>query len=230
VELHNHGQPHLRRCAVNVIGYLRVSTREQGESGAGLSAQRSAISAEAVRRGWTVVWIEDRGESGKSMKRAGIADALRLLKRKECAVLVVAKLDRLSRSVHDFAGLLKLSRRQKWGVVALDLGVDTTTPTGRLVANVMMSVAEWEREVIAARTRDALAERRAAGVRLGRERVVDSAVVARIMCDTAEGWQPGAIARRLDADGIATPAGGRRWYVSTVSRIIEAERRIPQTA
>jgi DNA invertase Pin-like site-specific DNA recombinase len=209
-----------------VVGYLRVSTREQSESGAGLDAQRRSISDEALRRGWTVRWIEDRGESGKSMKRDGLQSALKLLKRREASCLVVAKLDRLSRSVHDFAGLLKLSQRGGWGVVALDLGVDTTTPTGRLVANVMMSVAEWEREVIAARTRDALAERKAAGVRLGRERVVDSGTVARIMCDVAEGWQPGAIARRLDMDEVPTPAGGRRWYVSTVSRIIASERRL----
>lgn len=210
---------------MNVIGYLRVSTREQADSGLGLDAQRTAITVEAARRGWTVRWIEDRGESGKSLKRAGLQEALTGLKQGRAEALVVAKLDRLSRSVQDFAGLLATARRQKWGVVALDLGVDTTTPSGRLVAHVLAAVAEWERDVIAQRTRDALAERRAAGVKLGRERVVDRTVVARIMLDAAGGFRPSAIARRLDADGVGTPAGGRQWYGSTVRRIIAAEQR-----
>jgi DNA invertase Pin-like site-specific DNA recombinase len=209
-----------------VIGYLRVSTREQADSGAGLDAQRRAIGEEALRRGWTVRWIEDRGESGKSMRRDGLQSALKLLKRREAMCLVVAKLDRLSRSLSDFAHLMETAKRQHWAVVALDLQIDTTTPNGKFMASVLAAMAEWERSIISQRTRDALAERKAAGVRLGRERVVDSGVVARIMLDTAEGWQPGAIARRLDMDGVATPAGGRRWYVSTVSRIIASERRL----
>jgi DNA invertase Pin-like site-specific DNA recombinase len=210
---------------MNVMGYLRVSTREQAESGAGLSAQRACIEAEASRRGWSVLWVEDKGESGKSLRRKGLQEALTGLKAGRAEALVVAKLDRLSRSVQDFAGVLALARRQKWGVVALDLGVDTTTPSGRLVAHVLAAVAEWERDVIAQRTRDALAERRAAGVKLGRERVCDAATVARIMSDVALGWRPPTIARRLDADRVPTPAGGKRWHPSTVARIIAAERR-----
>ncbi len=119
-----------------MIGYLRVSTREQADSGAGLAAQRSAIAGEAERRGWDVVWIEDAGESGKSMKRDGITRALAMLKRCEASALVVAKLDRLSRSVIDFAGVMSVAGKQGWAVVALDLGVDMTTPAGRLVAPV----------------------------------------------------------------------------------------------
>ena len=57
---------------IKVIGYLRVSTREQADSGAGLAAQRSAMAAEAARRVWDVVWVEDAGESGKSLRRPGI--------------------------------------------------------------------------------------------------------------------------------------------------------------
>jgi len=82
-------------------------------------------------------------------------------------VIIVSKLDRLSRSVHDFAGLMQQAQRQGWGLVALDVGIDMTTPVGGLIANVMASVAEWERRVIGQRTAAALAARRAAGVRLG---------------------------------------------------------------
>jgi DNA invertase Pin-like site-specific DNA recombinase len=90
------------------------------------------------------------------MLEAGQADAL-----------VVAKLDRLSRSVGDFAGLMDLARRQGWALIALDLGVDTTTPAGEMMANVMASFAQFERRVIAQRTKDALAQAKARGVRLG---------------------------------------------------------------
>jgi hypothetical protein len=66
----------------------------------------------------------------------------------EGVVLAVAKLDRLSRSVLDFAQLMVRARDLGWGLVALDLGVDTTTTSGRFVANVMVSVAEWEPDII----------------------------------------------------------------------------------
>lgn len=207
-----------------VVGYLRVSTREQADSGAGLAAQRSAIAAEAARRGWDVVWEEDAGQSGKSLKRPGITETLRLLKRREASALVVAKLDRLSRSVQDFAGLLALAGKQGWAVVALDLGVDTTTPSGRLVAHVLAAVAEWERDVIGQRTRDALAERKAAGMRLGRERMCSPATVARIVASSEAGLTVAAIAHALDAERVPTPRGGRRWYPSTVRRLLIAER------
>lgn len=211
--------------SVVAIGYLRVSTREQADSGAGLAAQRTAIQAEADRRGWTIQWLRDAGQTGKSMKRPGVQAALTALRRHEASVLMVAKLDRLSRSVQDFAATMATAQRQGWALVALDLGVDTTTPAGELVANVMASVAQWEARIIGARTRDALAERKAAGVRLGRERMVPGEVVARIITASDAGDSPTAIARTLDANGVPTPNGAQRWYPTTVTRIIATERR-----
>src|SRR5262245_60092592 len=92
------GSPGLR-----VVGYLRVSTVEQATNGAGLDAQRATIAAEAERRGWSVRWIEDRGYSAKDLRRPGIRDVLSLLEAGEADALVVAKLDRLSRSLVDFS-------------------------------------------------------------------------------------------------------------------------------
>lgn len=213
---------------MRVVAYLRVSTREQADSGAGLAAQRSAIVAEADRRGWTVVeWVEDAGASGKDLNRPGLQRALGLLaarrRDRTADALVVAKLDRLSRSVQDFAAMLDLARRQRWAVVALDLGVDTTTPAGELVATVLAAVAQWERRAISQRTRDALAERKAAGVRLGNARATPPEVVARIVARRAAGHSPARIARDLDADRVPTPNGGARWYPSTVARLLAAE-------
>ncbi len=85
---------------MHVIGYVRVSTEEQGMSGAGLQAQRAAIIAECQRRGWTLVEIAaDVGRSGKDLKRPGVRAALDRLAAGDASALVVAKLDRPGHSV-----------------------------------------------------------------------------------------------------------------------------------
>ena len=78
--------------AYAVVGYIRVSTAEQADSGAGLEAQRGAIEAEAQRRGWTLLrTFEDAGASGKSMNgRPGLQEALQAVERGEAYALVVA--------------------------------------------------------------------------------------------------------------------------------------------
>ena len=196
---------------MNVVGYVRVSTAEQADAGAGLEAQRTAILAEATRRSWQLLTIyEDAGASGKSLNRPGLADALEAVENGDASAVIVAKLDRLSRSLLDFAGLMQRAQRQDWALVALDLGVDTTTPTGGLVANVMASVAEWERRVIGERTAAALAVRRAAGVRLGRPREVDEVAMARIRELHRSGYRVAEIARILNREGVATPRRGQK--------------------
>jgi DNA invertase Pin-like site-specific DNA recombinase len=200
-----------------VLGYVRVSTTEQADSGLGLDAQRAAILVEVARRGWTLVeMIEDAGYSAKSLARPGVARALDMLGRGEAGALVVAKLDRATRSTIDAANLLARAGREGWAFVALDLGLDPTTPSGELVATIMAAVAQWERRAIGARTRDALAAKKAQGKRLGRPVVLSEDVVARIVSahEGGAGWS--AIARQLNADGIPTAHGGARWYPSTV--------------
>lgn len=210
-------------AGVNVVGYLRVSTREQADSGLGLDAQRRAIADEADRRGWSVTWCVDEGYTARNMKRPALTEALQLLGSKKADALVVAKLDRLSRSLHDFASTLILARKQRWAVVALDLGVDMTTPNGKFVANVLAAVAELESELIGQRTADAMAEAKARGARFGRERCTPPEIVARILAEHANGATYNAIAKRLDADAVPAPTGGQRWYPSTVRRLILAE-------
>src|SRR3954471_11634226 len=121
---------------MRVVGYVRVSTSEQGDSGAGLAAQRAAILTECKRRGWHLVEvIEDAGYSAKDMRRPGVQEALRVLAERDASALVVAKLDRLSRSMLDFTTMMSKAQRQGWALVALDLGVDTSTPSGEMMAN-----------------------------------------------------------------------------------------------
>lgn len=198
---------------MDVIGYLRVSTAGQEH---GISAQRAAILAEAERKGWTVTFIEDAGRSGKDIDRPGITEALALLRSRQVDALVVSKLDRLSRSLVDFARLIDLSSKQGWGLIALDLNLDTSTPTGKLVASVMAAVAQWERETIGLRTKEALAAAKAKGVRIGRPALQDPAVVQRIRRARKRGMTYRAIAERLNADSVPLPGGGARWHPNSV--------------
>jgi len=212
------------RTTPGIIGYLRVSTDEQAVSGLGLTAQRQAIEAEAQRRGLPLVAVyEDAGISGKSLARPGLTDALADLDARRGTVLIVSKLDRLSRSVHDATGLLLRAERAGWGIVALDANVDTTTPQGAAMTQVLAVFAELERRLIGQRTRDALAVRKAQGVKLGRPRTLDPGVVARIRHahTGGEGWSK--IARDLTAERVPTAQGGARWYPATVRYVALAD-------
>ncbi len=153
------------------------------------------------------------------MRRPALADALEQMRWHDADALVVAKLDRLSRSVQDFASILDTARRQRWAVIALDLGVDTTTPAGELVANVMAAVAQWERRTISVRTSEALAAAQARGVRVGRPSAVPQHVQHRIVADHRSGLSFRAIAEFLNAEGVPTAHGGAAWHPSTVARI-----------
>lgn len=205
---------------MKAIGYMRVSTQEQADSGLGLEAQRATIQAEADRRGWSVVWIVDEGYSGKSLVRPGVTEALRLLAAHKADALVTSKLDRLSRSVVDFANTLTLAKKQGWSVVLLDLGVDTTTPSGKLMAGVMAQFAEYERELIAQRTREALAAAKARGQRLGRPRATSDAVVAQVVALNQTGLSVRQIASTLNASSVPTTRGAAAWRASSVRRVL----------
>lgn len=199
------------------IGYCRVSTDQQGESGLGLSAQKSAIHAEVQRRGWDFQTMYADVGSGKSTKgRTDLANALSVLTDGEADVLVVAKLDRLSRSLHDFAGLMTRAEAEGWAIVALDIGVDTSTINGELVANIIMALAQWERRIIGQRTKDALGAVRERGTRLGRPPTIPDETLTLIRLLHRNGRSLNRIARMLNEEDVPTGQGGRRWYPSTV--------------
>jgi DNA invertase Pin-like site-specific DNA recombinase len=207
-----------------VVGYVRVSTDEQAVSGLGLAAQRAAIEAECARRGWTLVATHEDALSGKNMVRPGLTAALAAVESDVASAIVVAKLDRLSRSLSDFASLMARAQSGRWNLVALDLGIDLGTAAGEFMANVMASAAQWERRIIGQRTRDALAVKRAQGVRLGRPQMMAAELVARIRAahEAGQGWS--AIARQLNAEGVPTAHGGTKWHPSTVrAAVLSAE-------
>ena len=209
------------------VGYVRVSTEDQGSSGAGLAAQRRAIRREARHREWKLVEIYEDVASGRSMKRRpGLESAIASLTAGEGDLLVVSKLDRLSRSVSDFARFMEdRARLNGWELVVLDLGVDTSTPTGEMFANMMVTLAQWERRIIGERTKDRLAAKRAAGVRLGRPPVLPTATVRRIRNLRSRGHSFAEIARRLNADGTPTAHPPSRWHAATVKRVVDRRSR-----
>ncbi|MCU1453844.1 MAG: putative resolvase [Acidimicrobiales bacterium] len=212
-----------------VVAYLRVSTAEQADSGLGLDSQRAAIEAECQRRGWTLVGVHvDAGASGKSLRnRDGLADGLAEVRSGRAGTLMVSKLDRLSRSLLDFASLMSDAQANGWNLVALDLGIDLSTPAGEFMASVMASAAQWERRIIGQRTRDALVIKRAQGVKLGRPRQLPDETANRILAehDAGNGWS--SIARRLNAESVPTAHGGREWYPATVRNVWTS--RVPPT-
>lgn len=205
-----------------VIGYARVSTDAQGANGAGLDAQRAAIEAECERRGWRLARIEEDVLSGKNLKRPGLQRALDACRAGEAAGVVVAKLDRLSRSLIDFAGLLEDARRYGYNVVTLDLGVDLSTPAGEMLANVMATFAQYERRLIGVRTKEALQVKKAQGVRLGRPPSIPADLAKRIARMRGRGMTLQAICDSLNAEGTPTARGGRLWRPTSLRAVLTA--------
>jgi DNA invertase Pin-like site-specific DNA recombinase len=207
-----------------VIGYVRVSTDEQARNGASLDGQRRAIADECERRGWELAEVvTDDGYSAKDLRRPGIQRCLEALKGGDAGVLMVAKLDRLSRSVLDFSQLMASAQGEGWAVSILDLGVDTTSPAGEAMVNVLAAFAQFERRLIGQRTRDAMAEKKRQGAKFGRPVVLADEVRARIRQEREDGATLKVIADGLNAEGVKTAHGGARWYPSTVRAVVNSQ-------
>lgn len=208
-----------------VVTYVRVSTDEQAASGLGLDAQRRTIAEYCERKGLTIVAeYADEGISAKTLKhRPGALAALEAVRSRRAAGLVVAKMDRLSRSVTDGAQVMEDARSQSWSLHFCDLDIDTSTPAGEMAANVIISASQYERRMISTRTRDALAAKRARGERLGRETTLSTDVTARIIAERRDGATYQAIANSLMADEIPTARGGAKWYASTIKAVLESD-------
>jgi len=205
------------RGELPLVGYVRVSTADQAEQGAGLEAQRQVIETTCQRTGRRLLTILDEQGSGRNVtERPELRRALRLVARGRAGGIVAARLDRLSRSVLDFAQLLDRSVREGWPLVVCDLAMDTATPEGEAMAHVMMAWAQYERRRISHNTKAALAVKRSQGVRLGRPSGLTLVVRDRIAMERQAGAGWSAIAARLSRDGVPTGHGAVRWHASTV--------------
>ncbi|WZH52908.1 MAG: recombinase family protein [Nocardioides alkalitolerans] len=207
------------------LAYIRVSTEGQVEHGVSLDAQRASLLEAGERRGYRVEVVADEGWSGKNMRRPGLQAALARLDAGDAAALLAVRIDRLSRSVLDFANLLARADSHGWALVMLSPDIDTSDPSGRFSVNVLVAAAEYERQLISQRTREGLARRRAQGVRLGRPSALPPEVVQRILGERHGGASLRAIADRLNGDEVPTGQGGRRWHASSVSAVLATASR-----
>lgn len=207
------------------IAYYRVSTDKQGRSGLGLDAQRQAVASFVAGRGDILKEFTEI-ESGRKNDRPQLAEAL-VLCRKHKAQLIIAKLDRLARSVHFISGLLES------GVdfIAVDM-----PSANRLTIHILAAVAEHEREMISQRTKAALSAAKAKGTQLGNPTPLAASLKGRKMWSDAtakfretvrplalelqaKGYSYNAIAKELNRRHIST-TNNKQWHHKTVSNLL----------
>jgi DNA invertase Pin-like site-specific DNA recombinase len=220
----------------DAIGYVRVSSEEQADSGLGLEAQRQRITAYCTMKGLRLAeTFEDPGISaGKPLASRPAGSRLLAAAKKSKAVVVVAKLDRLFRSVADAANVIDEFDRRGIQLVAIAENFDMTSPYGRAMAQMASVFAELERAMIRERTRSAMSVKRSRGERISGhapygwdfgqagllvENDREQMIIARMRRMQAEGMSFRRIAVRLDAEGIR-PKRGKRWIHTTVKSIL----------
>ena len=228
---------------MNAIGYARVSTAEQADSGLGMAAQEERIQAYCRMKALELREIvSDNGVSGgKSLhSRPGGAALLDALKRKSGLAVVVLKLDRAFRNAADC--LATVEKWDKAGIALhiVDLGgnsIDSTTAAGKFMLTVLAGAAEMERNLTSERTKAAMQVKRARGQRISRhipygydlgadgitltENPEEQAVITEIVRLRAAGTSLAKIAQALTERGIQTKRGSTRWAHKTVAGLIE---------
>lgn len=206
------------------LGYIRASTARQVDEGASLQTQERLIRQAARTRGWRIEIVTEQARSAGSLRgRPALLAALERLDHGEAHALLALRLDRISRSVRDLADMLDRARTQGWSLVTVEADVDTSTPSGEFLWNVLGSAAQFERRLIAARTKEGLAQRRLEGVRLGRPPVLPLDTVRLITELRSQGWSYAKVAAHLNDEGVATAHGGRSWYPATVRRVASGQ-------
>ena len=211
------------------VAYYRVSTQQQGRSGLGLDAQKASVAAHINGRRWSLLDEFVEVETGKGAnaldKRPQLRAALDLC-RKQKATLLVAKLDRLARNVHFLSGLMESDVE----FVACDM-----PQANRLTVHIIAAMAEYERDAISKRTKEALAAAKARGVKLGTagamnlQKAIDrnhayatahAEKLRKVLLGLqGRGLSQRAIANELNQIGITAPRGGR-WHLPTVQRAL----------
>jgi len=219
---------------MKAIGYIRVSSEEQAVSGLSLEHQRAKIEAYCIATDIELVGIvDDAGKSAKNMNRPGLILALEALKSHQVDALVILKLDRLTRSVKDLGTLVETFDKYGAALVSVQDSINTQTAAGRLVLNVLGSVAQWEREAICERTAAAMAVKKAKGELVGKvpfgydlasdgrtltANEAEQKAIGIMKALRSAGRSFRAICAELSERGIGTKSGGA-WQAATVRNI-----------
>lgn len=220
------------QMTISAIGYVRVSTEEQAKEGISIDAQSDKLRQYADLHDINLVdIIVDAGASAKSLKRPGLDNALAMLQSGEADALLIYKLDRLTRSVVDLGRLID-EYFKRYELLSVMDDLNTSSANGRLVLNVLTSIAQWERETICERTADSLQymkEQRRVYNHLplgyrdsnGMLQPIDDEqlTVAEIFNMHGKGMSMHKIANSLNERGIVGKRGGA-FYASTIRAII----------
>lgn len=218
----------------SAVAYIRVSTADQHN---GPEAQRRDIERWAAREGVEIVaWCEDLGVSGGAMldKRPGLLAAFDAIRESGAAWLVVAKRDRLARDVPVLCMVERVVEKSGAAIVSAAGEGSGDSPGDLLMRRMVDAFAEYERQLIKARTRAALAVKRRRGERTGavpfgfklgtdgvhlEEDPAEQRVLALTEALRADGLSIRAIAAHLNEEGV--PARGKRWHPTTVARLLK---------
>ncbi len=240
--MHKHtSQADLTKTA---IGYVRVSTQEQAKEGVSLDTQRDKLRSYCKSNGIKLINIvADEGISGSTLARPGLQAALHMIRRGRANTLIVAKLDRLSRSLRDVCALMSdYFTDDRYHLLSVCGMVNTHSAAGRMLMMNLANYNQFERELISERTREALQHMKAQGIRLGpaqygyelsnqldekgRRMLVPLAneqkVIARLAAAQADGVGFNDIARQLNAEGIRARRGGE-WTGRFASAVLQRE-------
>ncbi len=227
---------------MKAVGYVRISTDRQAELGTSLEAQEAKIRAMATLRACDLAEvIVDGGESAKDLNRPGIQQLLALIEGGNVDAVILAKLDRLTRSVKDLCALLELFEKRKVALISVAESLDTSSAAGRLVITIMGAVSQWEREAISERTRDALRHKRAQGQRVGNIAFgyrlgpdgkhleadpTEQAAIAEIRRLRRAGVVLRRIAKTMNQRGYRTRRG-TPWRLESVARVLRRSQAPP---
>ena len=151
----------------NCVIYTRVSTDMQAEKEfSSCDAQEEKIkSFIASQNNWQVFKVySDAGYSGANINRPGLQELFSDLKKEKIDIVLSYKIDRLTRSPKDFYQLIEFFEQSKIDFISITERFDTSTPSGRLLRNIMLTFAQFERELTSERTRDKLLERAKKGM------------------------------------------------------------------
>ena len=222
------------------IGYIRVSTEQQANEGVSLEAQKAKIAAWCVTNGYELVNVfVDAGISGKSMdKRPGLQDAMKALKKG--MALVSYSLSRLARSTKDALSIGETVAKRKADMVSLSEQIDTTTAAGKMMFQMLAVLAEFERNLVAERTTNALQHKKATNQKYtnitpyGFEAIegrlvqvqAEAAIVAEIQAARASGNTLQSIADSLNGRGIPTKTG-KTWQPATIHLLMKRTALVP---
>jgi DNA invertase Pin-like site-specific DNA recombinase len=217
--------PPIRR-GKRVIGYVTVPADPGAHE---TSASSDAIRAACVRAGWKLTEVVRDRENGRILERPGLRYALERIASDKANALVISELQHVSRSIVDLGALMAWFRDTEATLIALDLRIDTSTREGYHVASTLIALSDWERERIASRTRNGLAELRALGQPTGRPAVSDRPELLERICAMREAkLSLRAIADQLNAEQIPTLRGGKEWRPSSIQAALGYRRPGPR--